>query len=668
MSQNTMDTPPQRPQSLAHEALGPLCVENGQSVPVEGIPFAGFDLFSHWLTGEVHRGGRVAAFFALPGAEKDCFRLVAVLAMDSCGKLFLAGTETGPRYASLTPRIPSLHLFERELHEKYGIVPEGHPWLKPVRFEHADGPEAGMVDFYTVAGDEVHEVAVGPIHAGIIECGHFRFQCLGEVVMHLEISLGYHHRGVERMVLQSPGPRTLGLMETLCGDSTIAHSWAYCANMEALSAAPAPPRAQLLRALALELERLANHTGDLGAIAGDVGFLPTLNFCGRLRGDWLNMSAELCGSRFGRGMLRPGGTCFDVDDALIDALMRRLEATHKDVQGAARLLWDSPSVMARLTGIGRVAKRDAQTLGMVGMAARASGLARDARRFHPLPYLPAPPETAVFTSGDVLARTNVRTEEIETSVAYCKRLLGEFLRRGEGSTVHCEQAVRPAPNRVVVTLVEGWRGEICHVAVTDDSGRLAAYQVVDPSFHNWMGLALALRPFLRPGGVLSHGQADPLARHVDLHHPDLHHVAGLHHLVRVLHEAVGERRNVDQPVLMDADVHEGAEGRDVGHHPLEHHAGLEVGDLLDARRKGCGLERRTRVAAWLLEFGDDVGDRRHTELFVGEIHRFQVTQRAAVAHQVFKRLLSRGQDALNYRVRFRVNGRGIQRVIAVVDA
>ncbi len=231
-----------------------------------------------------------------------------------------------------------------------------------------------MTDFFHLDGAEIHEVAVGPVHAGIIEPGHFRFQCHGEDVYHLEISLGYQHRGIEPALVGGPDKRTLHYMETLAGDTTIGHATAYAQAMEALAGCMAPPRALALRGIALELERAANHTGDLGALAGDVGYLPTASYCGRIRGDFLNMTALLCGSRFGRGLVSPGGVLFDADAERLAQLLDRLQQARKDVASAVNLLWETPSVMARFENTGTLPPIPQQRLGLVGPAARASGL------------------------------------------------------------------------------------------------------------------------------------------------------------------------------------------------------------------------------------------------------------------------------------------------------
>ena len=346
-----------------------------------------------------------------------------------------------------------------------------------------------VTDFYRVEGAEVHEVAVGPVHAGVIEPGHFRFQCHGEVVFHLEIALGYQHRGVEEAMIGGPTKRSIHYAETLAGDTTIAHATSHCQLLEALSRCQKSARSQGLRGIALELERLANHVGDLGALANDVGFLPTASFCGRLRGDFLNMTALLCGSRFGRGMIRPGGLRFDVDQNRLDELLRRLDAAEKDTAGAVNLLWDTPSVMARLEATGPVPKKIAIELGIVGPAARASGIVRDARNDLPsgiyrFAHLPV----STYESGDVFARAYVRWLEIQQSIEFIREQIREI---PPGPARVSVGAL--APRSLAIAINEGWRGEVCHVAITDSASRFARYKVVDPSFHNWPALAYAMR-------------------------------------------------------------------------------------------------------------------------------------------------------------------------------
>ncbi|NLB64878.1 MAG: hydrogenase [Lentisphaerae bacterium] len=470
-------------------------------LPVTEVPVLSMRAFRREILASVEDGWRLVSFHGA-GRPDDAVRLTAVLALDSSGELKVLAADPGESYPALTPVCPQAGPFEREIAEQWGVTPEGHPWLKPLRFHgsyrpgHVVWPElAGeniqpsVMDFFDVEGEGIHEVAVGPVHAGIIEPGHFRFHCHGEQVLHLEISLGYQHRGVERALLGGPHPRTIHHMETLAGDTTIGHATTYCRAVEALAGCQAPPRARALRAVSLELERLSNHTGDLGALAGDVGYLPTASFCGRLRGDFLNMTAMLCGSRFGRGLVRPGGVGFDVDAGLTARLLESLEDTCRDVAGAVNLLWETSSVRARFEQTGTVSAAMAVQLGLVGPAARASGREMDVRRDFPADDAHYDDwSIAMLTSGDVMARARVRWLEIQRSAEFIRRCLADL---PEGPVrMECGP---PAADSLVVSMTEGWRGEIVHVAQTGAAGRFARYKVVDPSFHNWMGLAMALR-------------------------------------------------------------------------------------------------------------------------------------------------------------------------------
>ncbi len=452
--------------------------------PLSDLPRISMDTFRDGVVGAALRGARIACLAVLPDTKKNL--LCAVLAHDARGMIEIAACEVGREYPALTPSLPQAHLFEREIAEQYGIQPVGHPWMKPVRFAAA---ECGVMDYFTVHGEEVHEVAVGPVHAGIIEPCHFRFQCHGENIFHLEISLGYQHRGVERACLGGPDPRTIHYMETCAGDTTIGHAMAYSRLAESLGHVHVPARAHALRGVAAELERIANHVGDLGALAGDIGFLPTQSYCGRLRGDFLNMTAELCGNRFGRGLVRPGGVAYDLSAEQIEKLLTRLDAAACDVESAVNLLWNEPSVLARFEGVGTLSADTCHELGLVGVAARASGVDIDVRRDFPYGmYRFSQLPVTTWLSGDVFARALVRWQEVQRSLAFVYEQL-EVIPAGS----LCVAPGEFAKCHVAVKLVEGWRGEICHVALTDDNGKFARYKIVDASFHNWFGLAYAMR-------------------------------------------------------------------------------------------------------------------------------------------------------------------------------
>ncbi|OPZ26334.1 MAG: Formate hydrogenlyase subunit 5 precursor [Lentisphaerae bacterium ADurb.BinA184] len=478
-------------------------LRNPGVVPLAALPLLPVEAFRRAVIEAVGAGGRLVVLFGTP-ARDGRVRLIAILGGDRDGTLTALSAEVTDSYPALTPECAQAHRFEREIAEQWGVRPEGHPWLKPVRFHPpyrgvdvwGRDPSAAIppavTGHFRLDGEDVHEVAVGPVHAGIIEPGHFRFQCLGETVHHLEITLGYQHRGVERALVEGPAARRMPMIETLAGDTTVGHALAHCELVEALNGVEAPLRAQAIRGISLELERLANHTGDLGALANDVAFLPTAAYCGRLRGDLLNLTALLCGNRFGRGLLCPGGVMFDLDADRVAELDRRLEKTAAEVANAVELLWTTSSVLARFEETGVVSAATARELGLVGVAARACGLERDVRfdyasgiyRFAQVPV-------SSWPSGDVFARAYVRWLEVQRSVAFVRGQLATLpageVRAGGG------EAAGAAPGRLALALCEGWRGEVCHVAVTDGDGQIVRYKVVDPSFQNWPGLAMAMR-------------------------------------------------------------------------------------------------------------------------------------------------------------------------------
>jgi Ni,Fe-hydrogenase III large subunit len=227
----------------------------------------------------------------------------------------------------------------------------------------------------------------------------------------------------------------------------------------------------------------------MGALAGDVAFLPTQSACGKIRGDFLNLTALICGNRFGRGLVRPGGCRHDLEPARAAQLLDRLKTALTDTEKALGWFWDAATVRARFENVGTVFPAQATEIGMVGPAARACGLVRDVRYDHPAGwhrFAQAP--VAVWPGGDVFARARVRSLEIQRSGQY----LAEQLGTPAAGDLRSELA-SPAPDTFAVALVEGWRGEVCHAALTDSAGRFRRYKIIDPSFHNWTGLALALR-------------------------------------------------------------------------------------------------------------------------------------------------------------------------------
>lgn len=443
-------------------------------------------MFRKRILEEVGSGARLANFFGFL-EESGKVRLFALLGEDEQSKLHLYSckiSNSAPFFQSLTPELPQAHWFEREIAEQFSIKPEGHPWLKPIR-----KPISGNVSFFQGKGEEIHEVAVGPVHAGIIEPGHFRFLCHGEEILNLEIQLGYQHRGIEKMMEEVSPDRRVLLAESIAGDTVIGHAIAYSSTMESLAGCHLSPRAEVLRAVALELERLANHVGDLSALGADIGFLPTAAYFGRLRGEFLNLLMELTGNRYGRSFSRPGGVLFDMDLKMTDDFRERLTKVKEDIQEVSNLFFSESSVLSRLENIGVISSEMVKQWGFVGPTARASGCAHDVRmdyphgmyRFHQIPI-------SLVNNGDVYSRAMIRWLESRRSIDF---LLELFERMPKGEILTPIGSLKE--RQMALSMVEGWRGEIIHVAITDSNSRIARYKIKDPSFNNWMALSLAVR-------------------------------------------------------------------------------------------------------------------------------------------------------------------------------
>lgn len=429
--------------------------------------------------------------------ENHQLRLFCCIADDFSHLIYVSTSivETNSVLSSLTARNHNFEKFEREIHERYGIAYSDHPWLKPLKypFNRFDkSKKIGDYPFYQVDSEELHEVGVGPIHAGIIEPGHFRFICNGEQIMHLEIQLGYQHRGVEQLFLEKKKIlERCTLAENIVGDTTSGHSIAFANLWESLCDYPTDPYLHFSRTVALELERMANHTGDLAGACADIAYQLGNAVYGRLRTPIVNFLQEWGGNRLGKGLIRVGKMNYPFSEALGNRLLEIFKDYERDFDEMTELFFNLPSALSRMEKTGVVTFDEVLEIGTVGMAARMSGLNRDVRASHPFNLYGSSilHHPVLKHHGDVFSREQIRNEEIKQSIVYLKSLMREIpeFKNPENFTK------LPAPNRFAVSLVEGWRGEICHCAITDHSGELLIYKIKDPSHHNWMALAQAVR-------------------------------------------------------------------------------------------------------------------------------------------------------------------------------
>jgi Ni,Fe-hydrogenase III large subunit/Ni,Fe-hydrogenase III component G len=393
--------------------------------------------------------------------------------------------------------------FEREIRDLFGIVTSGHPDPSPL-VKHGFWPAgyhplrknvrqaADFVDdgqpfpFTQVGGEGVYEIPVGPVHAGVIEPGHFRFSVMGETVINLRTRLYFTHKGTEKLFEGRVPADAVELAERISGDTSVGHALAYCQAIEAASGAEVPPRARFLRVILLELERLYNHIADVGAIANDTGFAVAHAHCYRVRERLLRLNKALTGSRLLRGIVGVGGLTRDLDVHADFAM--QVGAAVEDFQEIVAICLKNTLLMDRLEGTGVLSTELATDHGVLGYVARASGLDMDARRDFPFAAygdldFPVP----VFKIGDVKARMEVRVAEVGTSAS----LIGQACRALQPGGVNVALPLLPA-FRPAFGIVEGWRGRIVHWVMISGEGALHRVKIVDPSFFNWPALSYAL--------------------------------------------------------------------------------------------------------------------------------------------------------------------------------
>ncbi|MBF0464001.1 MAG: NADH-quinone oxidoreductase subunit C [Nitrospirae bacterium] len=470
-----------------------LTINNSVAIPRRQIPVLHLSDLMEGIAAQIQQGLRVIQFFGYEAANGN-ISVVAVLSDDISNHLTVATaqTERGGRYDSISNTVLTMQLFERNLYEQFGVVPEGHPWLKPVRYGYGATVRSEIADypFYKSTGGEVHETALGPVHGGITESGHFRFLCHGEDVFHLEIQAGYQHRGVEALFTTGNPMNKSALAESIAGDTVIGHVWAHALAIEAMSGVRVSARAEIIRAIALELERIAMHLSGLSGMSLDIGFLPGASTYGRLRNTIMDTMLMISGCRFGRGLIRPGGVLSDIEVKSREHVLRIFDGVSRDLEIINVYFFNDPGVQSLIEYMGTVSTEAAWRAGIIGIAAKSSGLPIDARADQPYGvYVKDSIEPVLLKAGDVAARARIRVLEINQSIELLRRWLNLGIMTGGIK----EEARLMKADSFVVTTVEGWRGAVTHTAMTGRNSELEHYRVTDPSFHNWIALTLAMR-------------------------------------------------------------------------------------------------------------------------------------------------------------------------------
>lgn len=453
-------------------------------------------------------------------AEGGRFRVMYVFGLPG-ENLFLAPyIRVDEEFPSLTPSFHEASIYERKIRSFFGLEPRGHPNPRPLIL-HENWPEGifplrkdfdwrtrpetaqGEFQFRELSGEGIYEIPVGPVHAGIIEPGHFRFSVAGEEILLLEPRLGYSHKGSEKLFEVLPLAEKVRLAERISGDSSFSHAVALCQALESLSETAVPARDEYLRVVFGELERLANHLGDIGAIMTDTGF----NFggaqCGRLREVVMQASERLTGSRFLRGVAMVGGVKADLSQEAASEIIVLLDSMEKDFDEVMAIAENSSTLSNRLRNTGVLDQSIACDHGALGIAGKGSGQANDARVDYPYgAYQNMKVEVCTELAGDVYARFSVRVREVHGSMELMRKALGALPQSGNEmqrvSSGPPKTGAAPEPESIefkkdsfAIGIVEGWRGDIVYLVATDSAGEISRIDVRDPSFLNWTALGYA---------------------------------------------------------------------------------------------------------------------------------------------------------------------------------
>jgi Ni,Fe-hydrogenase III large subunit len=473
-------------------------INNHQSVPFSTLPELNYKLFFETNTAlmENHPERHCVLYFGL--RENKSIRLICCIADDNDHNIKISSSVVmeDSVLSSFSANNLSFERFEREIHENFGIKYNDHPWLKPVRYSENRADKTKIIanyPFFNIDSEELHEVGVGPVHAGIIEPGHFRFVCNGEQILHLEIQLGYQHRGLEQLFLEKTKliQRTT-LAESIAGDSVIGHTTAFAFLLESMGEIVRDREILFSRTIAQELERIAIHTGDLSGICTDIAYQLGSSVFERLRTPVINFFQEWCGNRLAKGLIRTGYNPYPFNRTLADRLIAVLDAFEPDFIEMNSELSKLPSSLSRFERTGMLSYDQLLSIGTVGMSARMNTLVRDIRISHPYGlYGEFNHEPVIKHHGDVYSRVQIRKQEVLQSIGYIRQLLNQMPEASKPQPQPKPITLRP--DSFAISLTEGWRGEICHACITDGKGEMLIYKVKDPSFHNWLALALAVR-------------------------------------------------------------------------------------------------------------------------------------------------------------------------------